>query len=54
MEMEEDEIYEDAVSEEGGDEENKIRDISNYYAELIKNNDRKDENLMKVIEPVKE
>jgi hypothetical protein len=31
------------VSEEGGDEDNKIKDISGYYAEVIKLNEKKDE-----------
>lgn len=42
LEMQQDEIYED-VSEEGGDEDNKIKDISGFYSEAIKLNEKKDE-----------
>lgn len=36
LEMQQDEIYEDVSEEGGGDGENKIKDISGFYAEAIK------------------
>ena len=46
--MEQDEIYEDGSEEGGGgevDEDNKIKDISSYYAETIRQHEHKIENL---------
>jgi hypothetical protein len=46
LEMEEDEIYED-ISEEGNGDDNdgKIKDISSYYAEAIRQQEKKKENI---------